>query len=133
MFQAKNLLKLITGLRSLFCFGSIQYDKTEFSRSAIRSLQLGDFGLENETLTRRLNHDMVHFGLNSFMIRLFSSWQMPQWLTNMGPNAYEYQCNKGVNLAMKQSRDRKRRRVQYSPECPCTVLHQPSVLKTEEG
>jgi deoxyribonuclease-4 len=26
------------------------------------------------------------------------SWQMPKWLNDMGLNAYEYQCNKGVNL-----------------------------------
>lgn len=26
------------------------------------------------------------------------SWQMPKWLSDMGLNAYEYQCNKGVNL-----------------------------------
>ncbi len=26
------------------------------------------------------------------------SWQMPEWLHNMGLNAYEYQCNKGIHL-----------------------------------
>lgn len=26
------------------------------------------------------------------------SWQMPKWLSDQGLNAYEYQCNKGVNL-----------------------------------
>ena len=26
------------------------------------------------------------------------SFEMPEWLKNMGLNAYEYQCNKGVNL-----------------------------------
>lgn len=26
------------------------------------------------------------------------SWQMPEWLKGMGLSAYEYQCNKGVNL-----------------------------------
>jgi len=26
------------------------------------------------------------------------SWQMPRWLKKMGLNAYEYQCNKGVNI-----------------------------------
>lgn len=26
------------------------------------------------------------------------SWQMPEWLHQMGLNAYEYQCNKGIHL-----------------------------------
>jgi len=26
------------------------------------------------------------------------SYQMPEWLRNMGLNAYEYQCNKGTNI-----------------------------------
>ncbi len=26
------------------------------------------------------------------------SWQMPEWLSGMGLNAYEYQCNKGTNI-----------------------------------
>lgn len=35
----------------------------------------------------------------SFYQQGFSrSWQMPEWLYNMGLNAYEYQCNKGVNI-----------------------------------
>jgi deoxyribonuclease-4 len=28
-----------------------------------------------------------------------SSSQMPKWLKDMGLNAYEYQCSKGVNLS----------------------------------
>lgn len=27
-----------------------------------------------------------------------NSWQMPAWLSDMGLNAYEYQCNKGTNI-----------------------------------
>ncbi len=27
-----------------------------------------------------------------------NSWQMPAWLSAMGLNAYEYQCNKGTNI-----------------------------------
>lgn len=30
--------------------------------------------------------------------RYSSSVQMPAWLKNMGLNAYEYQCSKGVNI-----------------------------------
>lgn len=46
---------------------------------------------------------MIWFGpagnSDSFYDQGFAhSWQMPQWLNNMGLNAYEYQCNKGVNL-----------------------------------
>lgn len=46
---------------------------------------------------------MIWFGpagnSNSFYDQGFAhSWQMPQWLNEMGLNAYEYQCNKGVNL-----------------------------------
>ncbi len=46
---------------------------------------------------------MIWFGpagnSNSFYDQgLAHSWQMPQWLSDMGLNAYEYQCNKGVNL-----------------------------------
>lgn len=46
---------------------------------------------------------MIWFGpagnSNSFYDQGYAhSWQMPQWLFNMGLNAYEYQCNKGVNL-----------------------------------
>lgn len=29
---------------------------------------------------------------------LKNSWQMPAWLSDMGLNAYEYQCNKGTNI-----------------------------------
>lgn len=29
---------------------------------------------------------------------LAHSWQMPKWLSEKGLNAYEYQCNKGINL-----------------------------------
>ncbi len=32
------------------------------------------------------------------------SWQMPEWLKKMGLNAYEYQCNKGVNLKEETAR-----------------------------
>jgi deoxyribonuclease-4 len=46
---------------------------------------------------------MIWFGpagnSNSFYDQGFShSWQMPEWLSEMGLNTYEYQCNKGVNL-----------------------------------
>ena len=46
---------------------------------------------------------MIWFGpagnSNSFYEQGFShSKQMPKWLSDMGLNAYEYQCNKGVNL-----------------------------------
>jgi deoxyribonuclease-4 len=46
---------------------------------------------------------MIWFGpagnSNSFYDQGFAHpWQMPQWLNEMGLNAYEYQCNKGVNL-----------------------------------
>lgn len=46
---------------------------------------------------------MIWFGpagnSNSFYDQGFShSWQMPQWLYNMGLDAYEYQCNKGIHL-----------------------------------
>ena len=46
---------------------------------------------------------MIWFGpagnSNSFYDQGFAhSWQMPQWLSEMGLNAYEYQCNKGINL-----------------------------------
>lgn len=46
---------------------------------------------------------MIWFGpagnSSSFYDQGFShSWQMPQWLSHMGLNAYEYQCNKGVHL-----------------------------------
>ncbi len=46
---------------------------------------------------------MIWFGpagnSNSFYDQGFAhSWQMPQWLSEMGLNAYEYQCNKGVNI-----------------------------------
>lgn len=46
---------------------------------------------------------MIWFGpagnSDSFYDQGFShSWQMPRWLSDMGLNAYEYQCNKGVNL-----------------------------------
>lgn len=33
------------------------------------------------------------------------SWQMPRWLAQMGLNAYEYQCNKGVNLKDETARE----------------------------
>lgn len=46
---------------------------------------------------------MIWFGpagnSNSFYDQGFAhSWQMPQWLSDKGLNAYEYQCNKGINL-----------------------------------
>lgn len=46
---------------------------------------------------------MIWFGpagnSDSFYEQGFAhSWQMPQWLDDMGLNAYEYQCNKGVNI-----------------------------------
>lgn len=46
---------------------------------------------------------MIWFGpagnSESFYAQGFAhSWQMPKWLSDMGLNAYEYQCNKGVNL-----------------------------------
>lgn len=34
-----------------------------------------------------------------------SSVQMPLWLKNMGLNAYEYQCSKGVNIGEKTARE----------------------------
>ncbi|NLU51786.1 MAG: TIM barrel protein [Clostridiaceae bacterium] len=33
------------------------------------------------------------------------SWQMPQWLSSMGLNAYEYQCNKGIHLKDETARE----------------------------
>lgn len=46
---------------------------------------------------------MIWFGpagnSDSFYEQGFAhSWQMPKWLSDMGLNAYEYQCNKGINL-----------------------------------
>ncbi len=53
---------------------------------------------------------MIWFGpagnSNSFYDQGFShSWQMPQWLNDMGLNAYEYQCNKGIHLKDETARE----------------------------
>ncbi|MCX7771869.1 MAG: TIM barrel protein [Clostridia bacterium] len=53
---------------------------------------------------------MIWFGpagnSNSFYDQGFEhSWQMPQWLHDMGLNAYEYQCNKGIHLKDETARE----------------------------